>query len=140
MLRDIHARWILTDLDGVLCEDWPGDDDDGSEAYRRWTLTVAPRVRPLSKVRGVVTGRVETFRAETEEWLKRNGVEYDRLDVLFRDVTSRCGQDVGARKADVYAADSAAKLFIESDVRQAARIFELTQRPVLCMDTLEMLQ
>ena len=128
-------------MDGVLCGDWPGaDPDDSSDNYARWLETVTPRIRPILKLRGIVTGRVGTFRPQTEAWLARHGVQYGRLAMPFADIASRRGQDAGAAKARIYVDDRDATLFVESDARQARRIFDLTRRPVLCTDTLEMLQ
>jgi hypothetical protein len=50
----------------------------------------------------------------------------------------RAAKDHAIRKAEAYRYDSQSFLFIESDVRQAAQIFELTRAPVLCVDTMTM--
>lgn len=139
-LRDMHSPKWLTDMDGVLCSDWPGHPDCVDHTYAGWLDTVARRVLPLFPVRGIVTGRVETYRAQTEAWLARHGVRYGRLEMPFASVGERTGQDVAKRKAAVYEADRDATLFVESDRRQAERIQLLTRRPVLCTDSQEMFQ
>lgn len=139
-LRDIHSRHWLTDMDGVLCGDWPGQPDDDGQGYSQWIKVVSPRIAPIFGVRGIVTGRVESYRQDTVDWLRDAGVKHDRLVMPFATVAARRGQDVGAAKARVYGDDSGATVFVESDIRQARRIFDLTRRPVVCSDTLEMLQ
>ena len=140
-LRDIHARNVLTDMDGVLCEDWKGDINDGDkENYIRWLENVTPRIRPIYPVLGIVTGRVASNRTATENWLQQNFVAYRNLVMPFPSNASRIGQCVGTRKSQVYLSYPEASLFIESNFQQAEIIFQQTKRPVLCTDTLEMFQ
>jgi hypothetical protein len=46
--------------------------------------------------------------------------------------------DHAIQKAEAYKIVPESNFFIESDVRQAAQIFKLTQRPVLCIDSMTM--
>ena len=48
----------------------------------------------------------------------------------------RAAKDHAERKASEYNVDRLAQLFVESDVRQAKRIFDITGKPVLCTDTM----
>lgn len=139
-LRDIYCGRTLSDLDGVFCSDWPGHADDGSDSYRTWLTSVKPITRPAYQLLGIVTGRVRTFEKETVEWLNKNGIIHKNLHILFDDVVSRTGKDVGARKAEVYQSYQQAELFVESSKLQADIIFSRTGRPVLCTETQEIIQ
>lgn len=133
MFHDDNNRHLLTDLDGVLCEDWTGgNEDQHPDAYREFLLNAAPRRIPSIPVRGIVTNRLERHRPETEAWLARHGIEYGSLKMsphatfAARD---RAG-DSAIRKAGHYISDPTLRLFIESDDTQACEIFRLTGRPV----------
>lgn len=129
---------LATDLDGVLCEDFLRDGDDtpeGDERYRRDLIHARPLVTAgLYPIPLIVTYRLERFRAETEDWLRRNRILYDKLVMhqaeRFRD------RDFATPtlKIDAYAASSCS-LFVESDSAQALAIRQATGRPVLDMAT-----
>ncbi|QUO46986.1 MULTISPECIES: hypothetical protein [Halorubrum] len=129
------------EIDGVLCRDpTPAENDDG-ERYREFLSTVAPGVVPDQRIGRLVTSRLEKYRPETEAWLDEHGVRYDELmmmDLSSKAARQRRGNDA-EYKADVYDATDAS-LFIESDPRQAAEIGRRTDRPVLCYETMEMIQ
>ncbi len=79
---------------------------------------------------------MEKYRALTEAWLAKNGIQYDQLIML--DLPSmaerrRLGAH-GSFKADFYR-KSDAILFIESEHPQALKITELSGKPVLCVET-----
>ena len=78
--------------------------------------------------------------SETEEWLVRHNVMYSKL-IMHPAATPeqrRQMNDHAIQKSEAYKSMTEANFFIESDVRQAAQIFKLTQRPVLCIDTMTM--
>lgn len=125
---------VACDFDGVFCYDPTIPDYDegpGLERYREW-LTQArplhlPRARPVELI---VTARLERFRCETEAWLKKWGVSFRRLIMNPADRASQRG-DVAAIKAQAYFASSC-RWFVESDPRQAERIFEISKKRVIC--------
>lgn len=139
VLRDVHARDCLTDMDGVLCPDWPGDANDDGPAYQQWLNEVPTRIVPSYPLGGIVTARCATFREATQSWLRRHHIEHQRLVMPFADVASRRGQCAATAKAAVYR-ESSSRLFVESSREQAEIIHQLTGRPVVCTDSLEMLQ
>lgn len=126
-------RNIGIDFDGILCHDCPREKDTDDEVYAEWMRTVEPirHARPYG-VGTVITGRLEKYRPITEEWLARNRQNVKR--VLF-------GQWQTAKERTGIA-DFKAKMvqqleltaYIESDVRQARRIAEITGKPIACPD------
>lgn len=126
---------VATDLDGVLCEDFLRDGDDtrlGDERYRRALVEARPLVTAgLYPIPLIVTYRLERFRAETEDWLRRNRILYDKLVMhpaeRFKDRDFALPQ----LKIDAYR-ESKCALFVESCPRQADLIHEHTGRRVLC--------
>ena len=78
--------------------------------------------------------------SQTENWLRRHGVKYARLIMHPAETPEarRAAHDHAERKAAAYAKASKARLFVESDVRQARKIHEISGKSVLCIDTMEM--
>ena len=124
-------RNIGIDFDGILCHDCPAEKDTDDAVYEQWMRTVEPlrHARPYG-VGTVITGRLEKYRPITEEWLARNRQQVKKVHF---------GQWPTARERN-HIADFKAKMvqeleltaYIESDVRQARRIAEITKRPVAC--------
>ncbi len=81
----------------------------------------------------IVTGRLERFRPQTEAWLRRHGVEYGSL------VMNPGDRKHAEFKADAYRSLGGALGFVESSRQQAAEIHERTGRPVLSVETWQML-
>lgn len=128
-------HWALkhacVDIDGVLCPD-PGlrDNDDGPR-YQRFLEQAPPRLLPTKPVGMIVTSRLEKYRAATEDWLARHGVEYDQL-VMLQGMTAEERRRSGGHarfKAEVFR-QSPHSVFIESDYEQAVEICRLAGRPV----------
>jgi orotate phosphoribosyltransferase len=120
----------MMDIDGVLCPDWTGGDDTGTE-YENWLRTVPLKIRPKN-VGALITWRREEHRGITEAWLKSKGVTYSNLIMAERDKWP----SVAEYKAYYYKS-SDARLFIESNSKQAKRIYELSNKPVICFLTNE---
>lgn len=137
VMHHIVMEAACLDIDGVLCRDpTPAENDDG-ERYTRFLLEVEPLHLPTRPVRRLVTSRLEKYRAQTEDWLRRNGVQYGTLDMLdLPDAATRRRLRPHARfKAEVYRKDAGAKLFVESCGHQAPEVARLSGKPVLCIET-----
>ena len=122
----------LVDFDGVLCVD-PTVREDDQEAYAAWLKAATPLYRPR-RVAGIVTNRLERYRADTEAWLAEHGIEYGSLTMQPHATPAerRKRSDTAAYKAAVYAA-SDAPLFVESYDKQAERIAALSGKPCLAV-------
>jgi uncharacterized HAD superfamily protein len=138
-----HMRKACLDLDGVLCDDPDFREEDSEPGLHRWIAhltSAAPRNIPSFPVMAVVTSRLEKYRRHTEEWLHEHGVRYGQLVMSPHSTAAarRKARDHAARKAQFYSSKKRARLFVESSLRQARQIAELTRKPVLCTDTMEM--
>ena len=119
----------MFDLDGVLCADPPDERD--TDAYEAYIENATPMVLPTTPIGAIVTFRKEKYRAITEAWLNRYGIEYGALYMATDDYW-RNEQEAAAYKHYRYAASKWAKLFIESSAKQAEIIAKTTGKPVWC--------
>jgi len=129
------------DMDGVLCEDWTSHpEQENDELFQGHIETVPPLYVPDVPFKAIVTSRLECYREKTEQWLEKHNVKYQTL-VMHPAKTPqerRAAGDHAKRKADFYLKSLDSPLFIESDVRQAREIRSISNKPVLCIDTMEM--
>lgn len=127
------------DIDGVLCQD-PPLDDDGPQ-YLAYIRHAIPRFIPSVPVKMLVTCRLEKYRAATEAWLAEQGVRYGELvmlDLPDKATRMKWGKH-GFYKGEVYE-KSDCSLFIESSLREALQIVQSTRKPVFCTETMSVLQ
>lgn len=135
-LHTPELRNYCLDIDGVLCRDPSRVQDDNGAKYEEFLRDAIPLFRPTARVGHLITARLEKYRKPTEEWLSRNNIRYDKLVMLdVPDPATRKRPGVVARfKSEAYLR-SGAILFIESSSGLAAKIAELSGRPVMCMTT-----
>lgn len=127
------------DIDGVVCVDPTPEENDDGEKYREFILNATPKYIPTRKVGWFVTSRLEKYRHETEIWLKKHNIEYEHLimlDLPSAEERRRLGIH-GKYKADVYKKLEKANIFIESEIRQAEVIHELTKKNVICIENMK---
>ncbi len=132
-----HLSRCCVDIDGVLCLDPEAAVNDDGPLYRKFLLEAVPHILPSHPIRHLVTSRLEKWRPETESWLKRYNVRYERLSMLDLPTAKERSRTRahGTHKARIYAADHGAKLFIESEQYQAEEIARLSGKPVLSLET-----
>ena len=126
------------DIDGVLCEDPPIDDD--GPIYLDYIKNAIPKYIPTVEIHTIVTCRLEKYREATEEWLKKNKVKYKHLIMLnmsTREERLAWGKH-GEFKGKVFA-DSDASYFVESSLQQAKEIVRISRKSVFCTETFTML-
>lgn len=130
------------DIDGVLCVDPTQEENDDGPNYLQFLSSTRPLFIPSIKVAHLVTSRLEKYRAQTEEWLQRHGVQYEQLHMLdLPSAEERRRLNMHHKfKAEVYAREPRARLFIESEASQALEIMKATRKPVYCIETNEMYQ
>ena len=141
LFNSVLSPSVAMDFDGILCHDCLADQDDDGVRYLEFLRTTAPRYLPRKvSVPLIVTARLEKYRPQTEDWLKRHGVQWQRL-VMHPAATlaERHRDDIAAYKARHYTewasrhrAAPGPILFVESDDRQASRIAQLSGRMVVC--------
>jgi orotate phosphoribosyltransferase len=131
---------FCVDIDGVLCRDPDPDVNDDAHRYARFLNAAEPLVLPRYEIGWLVTSRLEKYRAQTEDWLRRHGVRYRELIMMeYADMRARqTARAYGRFKADAYLATGAA-LFVESEPHTAAEVARLSGKPVFCTETREML-
>ena len=127
------------DIDGVLCVDPTDEQNDDGDNYREFLLNAQPLYIPGSKLGTLVTSRLEKYRKETEAWLAKHNIQYNKLVMLdLPDAKARQrANNHGQHKANHYN-DSQYKLFVESDIHQAMEINRITKKPVFCTANFEM--
>lgn len=135
----------MFDMDGVLVEDWctPEPEPPDVEEYDPWWRHVhdgRPCYLPSEPVLGIASGRLECYRKLTGFWLARYDVSYGRLFLSAYDSChERDRQSPAMMKAGRYY-NSPATLFIESNLRHAITIAGMAQKPVFCMEKMELLE
>lgn len=125
------------DIDGVLCVDPTPEQNDDGPKYMDFLLNAKPLYLPKKKILALVTSRLEKYRPQTEEWLKKHGVEYEYLFMLdLPTKEDRIKANIhGKFKAEIYHKLKNSKLFIESEAKQAKEIAYLTGKPCICVET-----
>lgn len=129
----------IYDIDGVLCLDPP--DERSGRPYLDYLPNAVPLFTPTVKVGELVTYRLEKYRELTEWWLRNQGVTYGALTMFpAKSYDERAGMGISpaAFKADTYRLRPWAKLFVESDDRQAREIHAITRRPVYSVESNKM--
>jgi uncharacterized HAD superfamily protein len=134
--HDQMTSKIAVDLDGILCVDPTGEQNDDGEIYRKFIRQAKLKVRPMKEVRAIITGRLDKYRTETEEWLLRNSISYTEL--FMNDATSaHFRRTEKFRKGDLVV-DQISEfksrilstlnppLFVESNFDQALNIHKIT--------------
>ncbi|MDP7016920.1 MAG: hypothetical protein QGG36_14040, partial [Pirellulaceae bacterium] len=145
VFHSAQMEYACLDMDGVICEDWTGFEGDEGESRRHYVhhlrnarpLFTPTSYRPLA----IVTGRLERYRRETEQWLARHNVRPMRLLMSQHDSAwdRRRANDIVQQKANAYTAMPNARLFVESDRGIATGIQERSGRPVLCTADMELI-
>jgi len=123
------------DIDGVLCLDPTHAQNDDGQAYLNFLLEATARPVPTTRIGELVTSRLEKYRPETEAWLKRHNIEYDKL-VMLDLPTAEERRRLGAHasfKGQHYR-KSSATIFIESELHQAEEIANISGKPVLSIE------
>ena len=134
-----YIPYACFDIDGVLCVDPTDDENDDGEKYINFIRNAKPKLVVTSKIGWIVTSRLEKYRKETEKWLKKNNIAYDKLIMMNLESAEerrRLGNHAEF-KAQVYKEQKRAMLFVESNDYQARRIQELTNKAVFCPTSMQ---
>lgn len=126
------------DIDGVLCKD-PDIDDDGKQ-YVHFLQTATPLFIPTTPIGTIISCRLEKYRKLTENWLAKYDIKYKELIMLNLPTKSariKWGKH-GEYKGNYYK-NSNNTLFIESSLYQAKIIAKLSNKPVICTETNELI-
>lgn len=133
----LQAQSAALDFDGVLCEEWEGDEEAEPERYFKHLSGARPMHLPRrSAVPLVVSARLEQHRTPCQEWLQRWKVNVNKLVLGPWHSTRerRAKYSAGEFKGREYR-NSRCTLFVESCERQACEIFDVARKPVLALST-----
>lgn len=133
VLHHAVMKHACVDIDGVLCIDPSGIEDDDGHKYLYFLQNAKPFILPSTRVQALVTSRLEKYRPQTEAWLKKHDVEYESLimlDLPTKEERIRLKAS-GKHKANYYN-KSDSQFFIESSVDQSIEICKLTGKLVYC--------
>lgn len=121
----------LFDLDGVICVEPP--DERYTDAYETYIAKPTPLHVPTAKTVSICTYRLMRYAGVTAKSLADMGLP----DVNLHMATDRKLPPADF-KAQVYRGDYW-MLFVESSRRQATLLREYTRKPVICMETNELI-
>ncbi|VFB14934.1 Uncharacterized conserved protein [Bacteroides heparinolyticus] len=141
IMNHTGIRKACFDIDGVLCVDPTPEENDDGERYRQFLLNAKPLFIPGAPIGTLVTSRLEKYRPETEAWLAKHHVKYNKLVMLdLPDMAARRRANCHASfKAKEFASSMNYMLFVESNLSQAIEINHLTKKPVLCTENFRMI-
>lgn len=126
------------DIDGVLCLN-PEEDDDG-EKYRAFLNSAKPLFTPTVMINTLISCRLEKYRTQTIKWLNENNIKYENLILLnLPDKASRIKWGKHGEYKGIYYKESDCCLFIESSQYEAFTIAKVSNKPVICVETNELL-
>lgn len=144
VFNSILSPSAAMDFDGILCHDCPAGSDDDGPKYLEFIRNARPLYVPRRcPVPLIVTARIEKYRAETEAWLKRHGIQWHKL-VMHPGKSTRDRErcDIAAYKAKHYSAWAKTHrpapgphLFFESEDRQARNIATISGLITVCPST-----
>lgn len=133
MFASPTTKGICIDFDGILCRDFmPWEDDDGTVYLETLKNMKLGSIRPQNRWSvDIITARLEKWREPTEEWLKKNNINYQNLYMgPWNNISERFNANIGKWKADIYK-DLSKTLFVESDLTQALEIYKHSGKDVL---------
>jgi uncharacterized HAD superfamily protein/hypoxanthine phosphoribosyltransferase len=135
-----HTKEFLFDMDGVLCEDGPFEDDINTEAYTNHLISARQKYIPSQEIGAIVTNRLEKHRGLTEDWLLKHNVKYKKL------IMCNLNSAQERRELKLHAAFKAkayqlygGRMFVESEIWQAREIARISGKPVFCTDSMTLL-
>ena len=132
----IFMSQCLYDMDGVLCVDPP--DERNENEYIEYIKNAKPLFVPRGIIGGIVTYRLIKNISITKDWLKKNEIRYDKL-IMFNanswEERNKIGMNPEEYKGNFYKQQDEYKLFVESDDYQAKIIYEISKKPVYCVET-----
>jgi hypothetical protein len=127
---------IAIDLDGILCIDPTQEQNDDGKNYKEFIRHAKLKIKPAKQVKAIITGRLEKYRSETEDWLFGNSISYHELFMNDAASASRRRTEKFERGNLVVDQISEFKsrilstlnppLFVESNLDQALNIHKIT--------------
>lgn len=120
---------VASDLDGVLCHNPPPFTTE--KAYMDWMRTAIPYRIPIYALSMIVTSRHQKYWEITVEWLRKNGIRYQRL-IMANDMSNTMIQKAEA----IFRYQP--EFFLESEDGTAKELHMRTGVPVICISNMRM--
>jgi orotate phosphoribosyltransferase len=134
-----HAKKmrIVSDLDGVICENCPPCVDGYEIEYLNWINNAKPYLLPHFEIDAIISCRLEKYRVQTENWLKKHGVLYKNLILWDLPAKSqRQGRNAFFKIEHINLINPG--IIWESSLSEAEIIWKKTKIPTLCTDEMIM--
>ncbi|MDH3439212.1 MAG: phosphoribosyltransferase family protein [Gammaproteobacteria bacterium] len=132
------GRGILAvDMDGVLCANPPKGADDDEAWYLEWLENANPYLIPGFEIDVILTSRLEKYRGQTENWLRKHQVRYKELHMW--DVPDKSMRKGFAKYKSNALLSIKPDMYWESDWELSQKIWDQTRIPTLCIDEMTML-
>ena len=136
LIRKRGTAPIFVDMDGVLCDDSPCFSTYDEKVYLESIKLAKPYLIPHWTIDAIITGRLEKYRPETEQWLKENKVKYNKL--IMQEGNQITGTNHAMYKSKVIKSLSLppiGSIMIESSLEQSKVIYKETGIQVICTET-----
>lgn len=136
----IHQKIGLVgfDMDGVLCEECPVENDDDGEKYLEFLKTARRLYIPTYEIDVIITSRFEKYRKETEAWLEQNGVKYKKLVMWNIEHKENRRQDTSAKYKAGEILKNDIDYYVESSDVEARYMWDRTLIPIICVESMKM--
>jgi hypoxanthine phosphoribosyltransferase len=127
---------IAIDLDGILCVDPTQEQNNDEKNYKEFIRYAKLKIKPAKQVEAIITGRLEKYRSETEDWLFGNSISYHKL--FMNDAASSSHRRTEKFEIGNLVVDQISEfksrilstlnppLFVESNLDQALNIHKIT--------------
>ena len=131
VLHSKKTDTLVSDLDGVICEDCAPEIDSNEELYCEWIKNAKPYLIPAFEIDVILSSRLEKYRHATEEWLNRHRVKYKKL--ILWDIPSKEERNFAKFKIDQLIKIKPGFIW-ESNSSESEQIWKATKTPTLCVD------
>lgn len=129
-----RVREIAFDMDGVFCEDCPREDDDEGDRYLAFLDRARVKFHTPHETGWIITSRLERYRAQTVEWLRRHNIKTRNLIMGPWSSNAERAGNQASWKARQYQ-DCNAVLYVESHDSTSRKVAERSGKPVLSIET-----
>ena len=121
------------DMDGVLCRDPDKRENDDGPLYAKFLAEAEPLFLPTRPIGHIITSRIEKYRPQTEEWLKKHGVIYESLTMMpYASKAERMAAGGRGQWKAEQARRLGVEMFVESNAGQAQTIANQAGISVWC--------
>lgn len=132
--HSILHQSVMT-LEGILCSKPTIEELREEKEYKKYLSDAPPLVLPTYKINTIFTNRPEKYRVDTIQWLKKNKIDFERLEMRGeKALREKENATCYTTEKAYYYKTSAESLFIEKSGDDARRIADLSGKPVLCLE------